>query len=80
MICASSEAAESPKVIILFNADIEAVLANHLNRVSLQKYGFLALGALFIALGTEFITVQQEGALAITLYGEFRMPARLCSE
>jgi hypothetical protein len=42
-----------------------------LNRVSVQKYGFLALGALFIALGTEFITVHQEGALAITLYGKF---------
>jgi len=48
-------------------------LAPKLNRVSVQKYGFLALGALFIALGTEFITVHQEGALAITLYvvGQF---------
>ncbi|OAP55223.1 hypothetical protein AYL99_10923 [Fonsecaea erecta] len=47
--------------------------APRLNRVSLQKYGFLALAALFIALGTEFIVVQQEGALAITLYviGQF---------
>ncbi|OQV02454.1 hypothetical protein CLAIMM_07651 isoform 1 [Cladophialophora immunda] len=47
--------------------------ASRLNRVSLQKYGFLALAALFIALGTEFIVVQQEGALAITLYviGQF---------
>ncbi|KIW71796.1 hypothetical protein, variant [Phialophora macrospora] len=44
------------------------LLSSRLNRVSVQKYGFLALGALFIALGTEFITVHQEGALAITLY------------
>ncbi|KIV94680.1 hypothetical protein PV10_02424 [Exophiala mesophila] len=43
-------------------------LSNRLNRVSLQKYGFLVLAALFIALGTVFITVQQEGALAISLY------------
>ncbi|KIX06729.1 uncharacterized protein Z518_04705 [Rhinocladiella mackenziei CBS 650.93] len=42
--------------------------ANRLNRISLQKYGFLLLAALFIALGTVFITIQQEGALAITLY------------
>lgn len=39
-----------------------------LNRVSLQKYGFLALAALFIALGTMFITVQQEGPVAVVLY------------
>lgn len=44
------------------------LLSNRLNRVSLQKYGFLVLAALFIALGTVFITIQQEGALAITLY------------
>lgn len=42
--------------------------ANRLNRVSLQKYGFLALAALFIALGTMFITVHKEGAVAISLY------------
>ncbi|KIW17858.1 hypothetical protein PV08_05053 [Exophiala spinifera] len=42
--------------------------AGRLNRVSLQKYGFLVLAALFIALGTVFITIHQEGALAITLY------------
>ncbi len=42
--------------------------ASRLNRVSLQKYGFLVLAALFIALGTVFITIHQEGALAITLY------------
>ncbi|KAL1962575.1 hypothetical protein VTN77DRAFT_9368 [Rasamsonia byssochlamydoides] len=39
-----------------------------LNRVSLQKYGFLALAALFIALGTMFITVHQEGPVAVVLY------------
>lgn len=42
--------------------------ASHINRVSLQKYGFLLLAALFIALGTVFITIHQEGPLAITLY------------
>jgi hypothetical protein len=42
--------------------------SSHLNRVSLQKYGFLVLAALFIALGTVFITIHEEGALAITLY------------
>lgn len=42
--------------------------SNRLNRVSVQKYGFLVLAALFIALGTVFITIHQEGALAITLY------------
>ncbi|KAL1982260.1 hypothetical protein VTN96DRAFT_1569 [Rasamsonia emersonii] len=39
-----------------------------LNRVSLQKYGFLALAALFIGLGTMFITVHKEGPIAIVLY------------
>ena len=43
-------------------------LANKINRVSLQKYGFLALAALFIALGTIFMTTHQEGAPAIVLY------------
>lgn len=42
--------------------------ANRLNRVSLQKYGFLVLAAVFITLGTVFITIQQEGALSICLY------------
>ncbi|KIV77748.1 hypothetical protein PV11_09529 [Exophiala sideris] len=42
--------------------------ASHINRVSLQKYGFLALAALFITLGVVFITIHQEGPLAITLY------------
>lgn len=44
------------------------LFAGRLNRVSLQKYGFLALTALFVALGTMFITVHKEGAVAITLY------------
>lgn len=42
--------------------------ASKINRVSLQKYGFLALAALFIAMGTMFITVQREGTPAIALY------------
>jgi MFS transporter, PHS family, inorganic phosphate transporter len=44
------------------------LFAGRLNRVSLQKYGFLALAALFIALGTMFITLHKEGAVAISLY------------
>ena len=44
------------------------LVASQLNRVSLQKYGFLALAALFIALGTMFITRQKEGVVAIVLY------------
>jgi MFS transporter, PHS family, inorganic phosphate transporter len=49
------------------------LLANKLNRVSLQKYGFLFLAALFIALGTCFITLQETGAYAVALYvvGQF---------
>ncbi|KAL4773877.1 major facilitator superfamily domain-containing protein [Aspergillus nidulans var. acristatus] len=39
-----------------------------LDRVSLQKYGFLALAAHFIALGTMFITVHKEGPVAVMLY------------
>lgn len=39
-----------------------------LNRVSLQKYGFLALAALFIALGTMLITVKMEGPVAVVFY------------
>ncbi|KAK5071786.1 hypothetical protein LTR64_004437 [Lithohypha guttulata] len=42
--------------------------AAHINRVSLQKYGFIALTAIFIAMGTMFITTQKEGAPAIVLY------------
>ncbi|KAL3472483.1 major facilitator superfamily domain-containing protein [Aspergillus californicus] len=41
---------------------------HRLDRVSLQKYGFLALAAHFIALGTMFITVHQEGPVAVALY------------
>ncbi|KAK5950730.1 hypothetical protein OHC33_008113 [Knufia fluminis] len=43
-------------------------LASRINRVSLQKYGFLALAALFITLGTMFMTTHKEGAPAIVLY------------
>ncbi|KAL4902191.1 hypothetical protein BDW74DRAFT_186953 [Aspergillus multicolor] len=39
-----------------------------LDRVALQKYGFLALAAHFIALGSMFITVHKEGPVAVTLY------------
>ncbi|KAL4862761.1 hypothetical protein BDV12DRAFT_207020 [Aspergillus spectabilis] len=41
---------------------------HRLDRVSLQKYGFLALAAHFIAFGTMFITVHKEGPLAVALY------------
>ncbi|OJK03980.1 hypothetical protein ASPACDRAFT_75500 [Aspergillus aculeatus ATCC 16872] len=44
------------------------MLIHKLDRTALQKYMFLALAALFIALGTMYITVHQEGASAITLY------------
>jgi MFS transporter, PHS family, inorganic phosphate transporter len=44
------------------------LFANRLDRVRLQKYGFLALAALFIGLGTMFITVAREGAVAVVLY------------
>lgn len=43
-------------------------LASRINRVNLQKYGFLALAAIFIAMGSMFITTRQEGASAIVLY------------
>lgn len=43
-------------------------IAGHINRVSLQKYGFLALAAIFIAMGTMFMTAHKEGAPAIVLY------------
>lgn len=42
--------------------------ANRLNRVSLQKYGFLVLAALFIAIGVMLITVHKTGAPAVVLY------------
>lgn len=49
------------------------LLANKLNRVTLQKYGFLFLAALFITLGTCFIVRRETGAYAIALYviGQF---------
>lgn len=43
-------------------------LASKVNRVSLQKYGFLGLAALFITMGTMFLTTRHEGAPAIVLY------------
>lgn len=42
--------------------------ASKLNRVSLQKYGFLVLAILFVILGAMFITTHTEGAPAIVLY------------
>lgn len=44
------------------------LLVHKLDRVALQKYGFLALAAHFIALGTMFITVHKEGPVAVVLY------------
>ncbi|GMG12905.1 unnamed protein product [Aspergillus oryzae var. brunneus] len=44
------------------------LVIHRLDRVALQKYGFLALAALFIALGTMFLTVHKEGAVAVALY------------
>jgi hypothetical protein len=45
------------------------ILFSHkVDRTALQKYGFLALAALFIALGTMFITVHKEGPVAVILY------------
>ncbi|RHZ55388.1 hypothetical protein CDV55_104587 [Aspergillus turcosus] len=45
------------------------ILCSHkVDRTALQKYGFLALAAHFIALGTMFITVHQEGPVAVILY------------
>lgn len=38
------------------------------DRVGLQKWAFLALAALFIALGTMFITVHHDGPVAVVLY------------
>ncbi|EEA26499.1 phosphate transporter [Talaromyces marneffei ATCC 18224] len=42
--------------------------APKLNRVHLQKFGFLALACMFIAMGVMFITVHKEGPVAIVLY------------
>lgn len=44
------------------------LFASKLNRVSLQKYGFLALAALFVAMGTMFITIHEDGFVAVILY------------
>ncbi len=44
------------------------VFANRLNRVSLQKYGFLFLAAIFIALGTTFLAVKHNSNFAVALY------------
>jgi hypothetical protein len=44
------------------------LVVHRLDRVGLQKYGFLALAAHFIALGTMFITVHKEGPVAVVLY------------
>ncbi|EAW10388.1 phosphate transporter [Aspergillus clavatus NRRL 1] len=41
---------------------------NKIDRTALQKWGFLVLAALFIALGTMFITVHKEGPVAVILY------------
>ncbi|OJJ40840.1 hypothetical protein ASPWEDRAFT_34314 [Aspergillus wentii DTO 134E9] len=43
-------------------------VVHRLDRVGLQKWGFLALAAHFIALGTMFITTQREGPVAVVLY------------
>ena len=43
-------------------------LSDRLNRVNLQKYGFLFLAAVFLALGTVFVTIQKTGGVAIALY------------
>ena len=45
------------------------VFSNSVNRVSLQKYGFLVLAAIFIALGSIFIATHRTGgALIVALY------------
>lgn len=44
------------------------LLVYRLDRVGLQKWAFLALSALFIAMGTMFITVHNGGPVAIVLY------------
>jgi hypothetical protein len=42
--------------------------ADRLNRVSLQKYGFLFVAALFIALGTMLLTGKENGGVTIALH------------
>ena len=44
------------------------LVIHKLDRVALQKYSFLALSALFVALGCMLITVQKEGPVAVVLY------------
>ncbi|KAH8428471.1 phosphate transporter [Aspergillus melleus] len=44
------------------------LIIHKLDRTGLQKFGFLALAAHFIALGTMFITVHKEGPVAVALY------------
>ncbi|KZF20905.1 inorganic phosphate transporter [Xylona heveae TC161] len=44
------------------------LFAHRINRISLQKYGFVALAALFIALGVIFINLKREGPFAVVLY------------
>ncbi|GKZ64572.1 hypothetical protein AnigIFM50267_005640 [Aspergillus niger] len=52
-----------------FAGGLLLILVIHkLDRVALQKYSFLALSALFIALGCMLITIQKEGPVAVVLY------------
>jgi PHS family inorganic phosphate transporter-like MFS transporter len=44
------------------------LLADRLNRVSLQKYSFLFVAALFIALGTMLLTGNENGGVTIALH------------
>lgn len=44
------------------------LFAHRIDRVALQKYGFLALAALFIALGCMFITLYSAPAAVVPLY------------
>ncbi|PYH88771.1 phosphate transporter [Aspergillus ellipticus CBS 707.79] len=44
------------------------LLIHKLDRVALQKYSFLALAALFVALGSILISIQKEGPVAVVLY------------
>lgn len=44
------------------------LFAHRIDRVALQKYGFLALAALFIALGSMFITLYSAPAAVVPLY------------
>jgi PHS family inorganic phosphate transporter-like MFS transporter len=44
------------------------LFADRLNRVSLQKYGFLFVAALFVALGTMLLTGTENAGVTITLH------------